>query len=169
MGRGKAGAALLLGLFAAAPARADDTEILADIHWAATYTLTQLEPGHTVQIGTVRGLFVDEGAGPLHWASVVCPYLQADDATIRAVSILAYCIATTASGDQAFLNFGCAGNAHTEGCEGVWSITGGTGRLAGITGEGGVAVWTLVVNPDGISAVGITQFTGFYRGFSLAP
>jgi len=146
------------------PALADDPELAADLHWASTYTEIQLGEGRAARSGILRGLLFDIENGPLHLSSVVCPFVENSDGVDRLVSMSAHCALTAAEGDQAYLSFSCVGDDNTSGCDGYWRFIGGSGGFATIAGDGDMIISTLVVNPDGVSAVGTAYFTGLYRG-----
>ena len=79
-------------------------------------------------------IFVDDGKGPLHSGSIVCPATMEGDLNTMTKTGQGHCILTNVDGDRAFAHFTCTGDP--EGCRGPFTLDGGTGRFAGITGEG---------------------------------
>jgi hypothetical protein len=85
--------------------------------------------GHGTVVGTS---FNDKGSGPLHMGPAMCQYtfFAADSGAKNK----GYCSFGDQDGDRIFTDFD--GAATTEGSEGVNRIVGGTGKYAGIKGNG---------------------------------
>jgi len=79
-------------------------------------------------------MFVEDSQGALHSGSLVCPGTVEADLKTMTKSGKGHCIITNAEGDRVFAEFSCTGDL--EGCRGPFTITSGTGKFAGITGEG---------------------------------
>lgn len=79
-------------------------------------------------------MLVDDGKGPLHAATIVCPGTVDADVKMGTKTGYARCVITGERGDRVFAEMNCTGDA--EGCRGTFKITGGTGKFTGITGEG---------------------------------
>jgi hypothetical protein len=86
-------------------------------------------------VGVYSGvLYVDDGKGPLHAASIVCPATAEGDLKTMTKTGQGRCILTDDEGDRVYARFTCTGDL--EGCRGPFKIEGGTGKFHGISGEG---------------------------------
>lgn len=86
-------------------------------------------------VGVYSGvLYVDDGKGPLHAASIVCPATAEGDLKTMTKTGQGRCILTDEEGNRVYARFTCKGDL--EGCRGPFKIEGGTGKFHGITGEG---------------------------------
>ena len=79
-------------------------------------------------------MFVEDGQGALHAGSLVCPATVEADLKTMTKSGKGHCIITNAEGERVYAEFSCTGDM--EGCRGPFTITSGTGKFTGITGEG---------------------------------
>jgi len=79
-------------------------------------------------------LFVEDSQGALHAGSLVCPGTVEADLKTMTKSGKGHCIITNTAGDRIYADFSCTGDL--EGCRGPFTITSGTGKFTGITGEG---------------------------------
>jgi len=79
-------------------------------------------------------MFVEDGQGALHAGSLVCPATVEADLKTLTKTGKGHCIISNTEGERVYAEFSCAGDL--EGCQGPFTITGGTGKFAGITGEG---------------------------------
>ena len=87
-------------------------------------------------LGAVHGvLYVESGADTLDGATIVCPASFSIDALSPAYTADGYCTIGRSDTDKVFARWNCQG-AWSKGCRGRLTISGGTGRFAGITGEG---------------------------------
>jgi|SRR5262249_19017936 len=79
-------------------------------------------------------LFVENNQGALHAAHILCPGSLDIDLGTGKQAGQGRCVITARSGDRVFARWECTG-VHLEGCSGRFTLTGGTGRFQGITGE----------------------------------
>jgi hypothetical protein len=79
-------------------------------------------------------MFVEDGQGALHAGSLVCPATVEADLKTATKSGKGHCIISNTEGERVYAEFSCTGDL--EGCRGPFTITGGTGKFSGITGEG---------------------------------
>lgn len=79
-------------------------------------------------------MFVEDGQGALHAGSLVCPATVEADLKTLTKTGKGHCIISNTEGERVYAEFSCAGDL--ERCQGPFTITGGTGKFAGITGEG---------------------------------
>jgi hypothetical protein len=78
--------------------------------------------------------FIETDEGPIHSGSVACPgMVRVDlDTTLQAGS--GACTFTAVDGATSWGEWECTGY-NMVGCRGTFKLNGGTGRLAGVTGE----------------------------------
>jgi hypothetical protein len=79
-------------------------------------------------------MFVEDGEGALHAGSLVCPATVEADMNAMTKSGKGHCIISNTDGERVYAEFSCTGDL--EGCRGPFTITGGTGKFTGITGDG---------------------------------
>ena len=79
-------------------------------------------------------MFVEDAKGALHQGSIVCPGTAEGNFKTMTKTGQGRCIITNEDGDRIYARFSCTGDM--EGCRGTFKLDGGTGRFAGITGEG---------------------------------
>lgn len=86
-------------------------------------------------VGVYTGtLYVEDGKGMLHAASIVCPATAEGDLKSMTKTGQGRCVLTDEDSNRIFARFTCKGDL--EGCRGPFKIEGGTGKFDGITGEG---------------------------------
>lgn len=94
-------------------------------------------------VGTLEGpLFVDAGEGPLKAGTIVCSAsveLKTED---RSQNGSGRCLITAEDG-EVFAQYSCSGY-FLVGCSGTFTLTGGTGRFARISGGGSMVMRTSV-------------------------
>jgi len=106
----------------------------------ASGTIVKSGEKQVMVIGTLKGpMFVETDEGPVDAGSVVCgASIRLDMSTARHAGGGA-CTFSAQDGAMAWGDWECAGY-ELVGCRGVLKLTGGTGRLAGVSGEGAM-VW----------------------------
>ncbi len=91
-------------------------------------------------VGAIVGeLFVDSKNGPLHAGRIVCPAMMAIDLENGNQTGSGRCTITAEDGAQVFAVWSCRG-VLLVGCHGKMMLTGGTGRTAGVSGNGPLTV-----------------------------
>ena len=114
---------------------AEEATVKAMSPWRGQGFAFPVGPGQVYMLAVYSGvMLVDDGKGSLHAATIVCPGTV--DADMKKGTKTGYgkCIITGESGDRVFAEMHCTGDV--TGCQGTFKITGGTGKFAGITGEG---------------------------------
>jgi hypothetical protein len=103
--------------------------------WQSRVQLVPISASAAVVAGTASGaLFIEGDYGPEDSGDVACPLtIEVDLQTGHQIG-QGYCTFTAGSGDKAFGSWRCEG-AVGDGCDGDFQLTGGTGRLANITGK----------------------------------
>lgn len=93
-------------------------------------------------VGAIVGqLFVESEKGPLHAGRIVCPAMMQVNLKNAKQAGTGQCTITADDGARTFAVWSCRG-VHLLGCNGKLMLTGGTGRVAGISGSGPLTVRT---------------------------
>jgi len=79
-------------------------------------------------------MYVETAEGAMNEAFVRCPIVQDINAADRSTSTSGNCVITVSPEDTVFAEISCQGIAGL--CEGKFTLTGGTGRFAGVSGSG---------------------------------
>lgn len=132
--------ALLLA--AGSASAAEEQTINAFSVWNGEGSVYQSGPRSGTFVGSISGtLFVQTEKGPTSGGFMVCPAtleIDLEDATQRGQG---KCIITGDDGAKIFADWSCQG-VHLIGCDGELKLTGGSGRMTGITGAGLLTVRT---------------------------
>ncbi|WP_296804725.1 hypothetical protein [Thiocapsa sp.] len=144
---------LFLALALARGAVADEgtAKILAP--WEANGQLFQIAVDKLQFIGTFEGvMYIEHGDGLLDAALFTCPSTQIIHVLSNQLNGQGYCTIESPTGDYVYAEFTC--NGEPGSCTGQFTLTGGTGRLAGITGKSDMIVRTA------LSGTAINEATG---------
>lgn len=132
---------------AGAYAQAEEGTVKAVAAWKGRVFAFPVGPDQAYLVGVYSGtMYVEDGKGALHAASVVCPATAEGDLKAMTKTGQGRCILTDEEGDRIYARFSCKGDL--EGCRGPFTLHGGTGKFDGITGEG-----------EMISRIQVRQFT----------
>lgn len=132
-------AALVMPLGQAAVADQGTAKILAP--WEANGQLFQVAIDKLQFIGTFEGImYIEQGEGLLDAALFTCPSTQIIHVLSNQLEGHGFCTIESPTGDYIYAEFTC--NGEPGSCRGTFTLTGGTGRLAGITGESNIIVRT---------------------------
>ncbi len=103
-------------------------------------TIVRAAEKQSMVVGTLAGpFFIETDEGPQQAGHVTCAVsARADQATLR-ITANSACSFTAGDGATAWGEWECAGY-QLVGCRGTFKLAGGTGRLAGATGESTI-VW----------------------------
>lgn len=150
-----AGVALVVGLPAPPAWSAEEATVNALASWQGQGRLFRTGERQALFVGGFVGvLFVENDQGQLNAAHILCPGSLDVDLDGGTQTGSGRCIVTTRSGDRVFARWTCTGT-HFVGCAGKFTLTGGTGRFQGITGESDFVVKSamhdLARNPAGLS------------------
>ena len=121
--------------------------------------------------GALNGpLFIETDEGPVEAGAMVCSMAVRFDQAERSQNGKGACTFTAADGATAWADWECAGYDFV-GCRGKMTINGGSGRFAGIQGEG-TMVWRprlhqADLKPDGSSTLASSGLL-IWRDFKLA-
>ena len=132
-------AALALPLAGTAVAEQGTAKILAP--WEANGQLFQIAVDKLQFIGTFEGImYIEHGEGLLDAALFTCPSTQIIHVLSNQLESHGFCTIESPTGDSVYAEFNC--NGEPGSCNGTFTLTGGTGRLAGITGQSDMIVRT---------------------------
>ncbi len=136
-----AGAALVMCANSAWAAEEGTVKILAP--WESGGHVYRIEPGKLLFQGQAKGImYIESGEGALNAALFVCPGRREISIADGKVEASGQCIIDGADGGTVFAKFSCSGVIGA--CDGRFTLTGGTGRFKGITGEGDMMVRTVI-------------------------
>lgn len=161
-------AAALLSLTMAA--QAEERTMNAVAAWVGNGQAFQVGPDTAYFTGQFSGaMFVQEAkSGDLNAGALTCPGSVEIALADGSQQGGGHCIITTGSGDVVYAKWTCTG-VHLVGCAGQFTLSGGTGKFKGISGEGPFVIRSalrkLVVEAlsDSVSeeAVGIAVWSDF--------
>jgi hypothetical protein len=121
--------------------------------WEANGQLFQVAVDKLQFIGTFEGImYIEHGGGLLDTALFTCPSTQLIHVLSNTLEGHGFCTIESPTGDDVYAEFTC--NGEPGSCTGTFKLTGGTGRLAGITGESAMIVRTA------LSGTAINESTG---------
>ncbi len=128
-----------LGLAAPAVAEKGTAKILAP--WEANGQIFQVAVDKLQFIGTFEGImYIEHGEGLLDAALFTCPSTQITEILTNQIKAHGYCTIESPNGDYIYAEYTCDGAPGA--CKGKFTLTGGTGKLTGITGESDLIVRT---------------------------
>ena len=114
---------------------AEEGTVNALASWQGQGRLFKTAEQQALFVGAFVGiLFVENNQGALHAARILCPASMDVDLETGVQSGEGRCIITARGGDRVFARWACSG-VHFRGCGGKFTLTGGTGKFQGITGD----------------------------------
>ena len=121
--------------------------------WEANGQVFQVAVDKLQFIGTFEGImYIEHGEGLMDAALFTCPSTQITEILSNASKAHGYCTIESPNGDYVYAEYTCDGEPGA--CTGTFVLTGGTGKLTGITGESDLIVRTA------LSGTSIDQATG---------
>ncbi len=153
VGRCGALAMALLAVGLCQPAAAgEEATVKVFSSWQGVGNTFTTGPKQATFVGALTGpMYVDTEKGPLQSGMMVCPAvvtLGLDDASVRSQ---ARCTITAKDGAAIYAEIACTG-VYLVGCTGDLTLTGGTGRFAGVSGGGRVTIRTELRQTTAVSA-----------------
>ena len=107
------------------------------------------------------GMLVEERIGDVHEAGLVCPSLLEINHTAGTQQGQGRCIIATKGGEFLYARWTCTGKPK-EGCAGLFTVTGGTGKFSKAAGESQFALRSNVT--DVVTTVPERDVTGSFTG-----
>jgi hypothetical protein len=164
--------AATLTLAAGAGWAAEERTVRASAAWAGQGRFIPTGTGTAYFVGAFSGImFVENDQGALNAAKILCPGTLEVDINNGKQRGEGRCVMTASEGDQVYAQWSCAGT-HLIECKGPFTLTGGTGRFKGITGQGDFRVRSAIAElalgrlGEGIqeTAAGLAEWPSFrYR------
>jgi hypothetical protein len=103
--------------------------------WEAHGNFYAVEPKKLLFQGSFEGMmFTEDGGGLMDGAEIVCAVTQEFDLTGNATQAVGKCSIDVSDEDTIYARFDCEGEPGM--CDGQFTLVGGTGRFAGISGGG---------------------------------
>ena len=113
--------------------------ISAVVPWQGQGQIFPIGVGKFRLLGSLEGImYVETAEGAMNEALVRCPITQELDATNGVASVTGNCTIIVSQEDAVFAELSCEGISGL--CTGTFTLTGGTGRFAGISGSGKMVV-----------------------------
>jgi hypothetical protein len=115
---------------------AEEATVKAFVAWQGAGQTLQTGVNEATFIGAISGtVYVETEKGPIDSGQIVCPAMLLIGLESGAQTGSGRCTVTAPDGARIFAAFTCAG-FNLIGCDGDFTLTGGTGRFEGITGGG---------------------------------
>ena len=159
-------AAVAIALVASLPVTAEEGTVEAFSSWQARGQIYPTGPNEATFVGVLSGIIYVKGdelpleADSFDAGLITCPSTIAINVEDGSSSGEAKCVIVTGDGDRIYAKFKCSGT-YLAGCNGDFTLTGGSGEKANISGGGPIqlksALWKLVGVPGNMieqSAVG---------------
>jgi hypothetical protein len=126
---------------------AEEETVRAISAWTGQGWFFPVGPEEALFMGVLRGtFFVENSRGALDSARMVCPVTVQLHRVTGAQAGEGRCALTNRDQHQIFARWTCAGTFYV-GCQGRFTLTGGTGPFQGITGEGEVSLRGVIQEP----------------------
>jgi hypothetical protein len=128
----------LAALAIATTARAEETTINAFTMWQGQGQVIETGTSRIALIGAFGGpFFIETPEGPAEDGAITCPLLLQIETTTGKQAGTGSCVFTAHDGARAFGDWDCVG-VLLVGCRGTFNLTGGTGRLEGVSGTSSI-------------------------------
>jgi hypothetical protein len=115
---------------------AEEGTVKATSAWQGQGQFFKVQEKQALFAGSFSGImFVETKQGALDAAKIVCPGMVEVNLADGTQSGEGRCIITAQDGTRVYAGWNCAGE-HMVGCKGTFTLLGGTGRFARITGQG---------------------------------
>lgn len=116
-------------------ALAGEETVRAMSPWGGQGYMFPIGDDRTYMVAVYSGtMFIEDSKGALHATSIVCPATVEGNLRTMSKSTQGHCIISDIDGDRVYAQISCTGD--TENCRGFLKVESGTGKFAGITGEG---------------------------------
>jgi hypothetical protein len=154
--------AVAMAVASTPPASAEEVRAEVNFAWLSVGTGTTINEGHTYWVGEFSGTATDIGEPSMFGNSAwKCPAWFDVDFPNNRNTAGGYCIGTLTTGDSLYISWTC--EASLEGatgqgpfpfgkdnfCDGKSTVIGGTGALAGVTGDNTFQGQTILFHADG--------------------
>ena len=131
---------MMLTVLLAHHVAAEERTISAYAPWEGRGQLYPTGPERATFVGAFSGVIFVEDQGELNLGgNMMCPGMMDIDLASERQTGSGHCVISNADGERVYADWTCSG-AHLMGCEGKFTLTGGTGAYSGVTGEGDMLV-----------------------------
>jgi len=138
----------------------EDATIKAFAAWQGSGQLFATGPKELTFVGALSGtIYVETEKGPLESGKLVCPAMVRINAEDGSQVGTGRCTITAKDGAQVFGDVSCTG-IRLIGCDGQFTLTGGTQRFEGISGGGPVTLRSEFGEVAAISDASVRQESG---------
>lgn len=135
----------------------EEATITAFAAWQGEGRLLETGPDQATFVGALAGtLYVETDKGPIESGQLACPAIVKIDLKDRSQAGTGHCMIHNRDGDRIYGDIDCTGY-FLIGCEGKFTLTGGTGKFAGITGDGPVIIRSEFGRIDAAAPEGVRQ------------
>jgi hypothetical protein len=126
------------------PGYAGETSVKAWAVWQGQGRFYKATDTLALFSGYFEGIMEAENKqGELNAAGMICPGMLEVSLTDGTQRGWGRCIMVTGSGDHVYAGWSCSGK-HLEGCEGPFTVSGGTGKFSSVSGESTIVVRSTV-------------------------
>ena len=159
-------AAVTLAIFCAAPAMAEEGTVEAFSSWQARGQIYPTGTAEATFVGSLSGmLYVKNKDGSFDTGRVTCPGVITINTIDHSQSGQGRCVILTPDAERIYAEFKCSGIVGS-GCNGDFTLKGGTGGMEHITGGGPIQFKTAVA--DLVAIPGNIVETS-YAGLAVLP
>jgi hypothetical protein len=138
-------------------ATAEQAAVKAFATWEASGQAVQTGADEATFVGTISGkVYVETEKGPVASGSMLCPAILRVNMDDGSQTGTGHCSFIADDGAQIFARLECSG-IHLIGCDGDFTLTGGSGRFAGISGGGPVTVRSDLREVVGVSSGAVVE------------
>ena len=118
---------------------AEQGTVQAIIPWEAEGRVFQVDTSTIMFLGAVKGvMYVESSRGEMHEAFVMCPLIQKLFLETGKTEGVAHCEISASPENIAYAEISCSGEVGN--CQGTFTLIGGEGKFAGISGTGTLRV-----------------------------
>ena len=126
-------------LFGSTANAAEQGTVNITIPWDGEGRVFIVAPTEMLFLGAIEGImYIESSQGEMHEAFMICPIMQELDLETGKTNALGRCEITTSPESVAYAKLSCKGEVGI--CEGDFTLVGGEGKLAGISGSGKLRV-----------------------------
>ena len=140
------GAVIAIAIAMSVPAVAEEGTVKAFSSWEARGQIYPTGPKETTFVGVLSGiLYVTDETGSMDAGLITCPVTVAINTEDGSQVADGKCVIVTPDGERIYAAFTCSG-VYLEGCNGDFTLKGGTGDKENISGGGPIQIKTAFAN-----------------------
>jgi hypothetical protein len=140
------GAVMAIAIAMSVPAVAEEGTVEAFSSWEARGQIYPTGVAETTFVGVLSGvLYVTDEAGSMDAGLITCPVTVAINTEDGSQVADGKCVIVTPDGERIYAAFTCSG-VYLEGCNGDFTLKGGTGDKENISGGGPIQIKTAFAN-----------------------